>query len=178
MKKCGKCFEIKSLNEFTRDKNRKDGRYPRCKACCREYKVTYDVSHKEEKGEWTVNYRLANKKETKARESATRFRNRKQRAKYNSTWRKDNPGKVNAYAAKRRAADLLATPKWLIKEQYRQIEAIYIEAARLTKETGIPHEVDHIVPIQGENVSGLHVPWNLQILTEKENRSKGNKINL
>ncbi len=83
---------------------------------------------------------------------------------------------MNARCMKRYAAKIQATPKWLTKAHFKEMEWFYIEAARLTKETGIKHEVDHIVPLQGENVRGLHVPWNLQILTKSENIIKGNKL--
>lgn len=66
-----------------------------------------------------------------------------------------------------------ATPSWANKEA---IEKIYIEARMLSLSTGIKHEVDHIVPIKGEQVSGLHVEYNLQILTKKENRDKWNYL--
>ena len=68
-------------------------------------------------------------------------------------------------------------PKWLTKEHKKQIKAIYAERDRLTTETGVPHDVDHIIPIQGETVSGLHVPWNLQPITSKENGEKKNSWN-
>lgn len=69
----------------------------------------------------------------------------------------------------RREAMQCATPAWASK---KAIRAIYAEAKRLTRETGIPHEVDHIVPIQGSKVCGLHVEHNLQILTKVENVQK------
>lgn len=56
------------------------------------------------------------------------------------------------------------------------VASIYAEAKRKTHETGIPHEVDHIVPILGKFVSGLHVSWNLQVITAAENRAKGNRL--
>lgn len=89
---------------------------------------------------------------------------------------KNNRAKLNAKEAKRRFAKQQATPIWLNAEQLKAIESIYIEATELSwlSEGGL--EVDHIIPLKGENVSGLHVPWNLQILPAFLNRSKGNRI--
>lgn len=66
-----------------------------------------------------------------------------------------------------------ATPNWANKSA---IEEMYVRARELTISTGTKHEVDHIVPIKGDNVSGLHVEYNLQILTKKENRDKWNYL--
>jgi 5-methylcytosine-specific restriction endonuclease McrA len=98
------------------------------------------------------------------------------RKRINRTWRVKNPGKSNAITAKRTASKLGATPAWLVAEDYERIAALYTEAARLTRETGVVHHVDHVIPLQGKRVSGLHVPWNLQILTAVENMKKGNKL--
>jgi 5-methylcytosine-specific restriction endonuclease McrA len=75
-------------------------------------------------------------------------------------------------AARRLAKKKKATPSWLTREQLDQIRAVYSEAVRLTKETGIPHEVDHIVPLSGKTVSGLHVPWNLRAIPAVENNRR------
>lgn len=74
----------------------------------------------------------------------------------------------------RQAMKLLRTPSWLTKEERKQIADVYREARRLTKETGVKHVVDHIIPLRGKTVSGLHCLANLQILTEVENREKWN----
>lgn len=89
---------------------------------------------------------------------------------------KANAGAHAAMSAKRRAVKLNATPPWLTKEQLLEIKLLYLFVAERRKTTGLDLEVDHIVPLQGENVCGLHVPWNLQVLTASENASKGNRF--
>ena len=76
----------------------------------------------------------------------------------------------------RRATKLKATPIWLTTEQKNQINNIYKNCLNITKQTGIKHNVDHIIPLKGKKVCGLHVPWNLQILTATENNSKNNRL--
>jgi len=71
--------------------------------------------------------------------------------------------------AKRRAVKLSATPRWLTVEQKRAIKDIYLNCPK-------GFEVDHIFPLRGKTVCGLHVPENLQYLKREENRSKGNRI--
>lgn len=78
-----------------------------------------------------------------------------------------------AAAMARRACLLNATPPWV---DPRALLAIYEERARIERETGIPHHVDHIVPLQGEGVCGLHVPWNLRVIPARENLRKGNRL--
>lgn len=90
-------------------------------------------------------------------------------------WQKRNRHIVTATGAKYRATRLKATSSWLTSEDKAAIESFYAEAARLTIMTGVKFEVDHIIPLQGKNVCGLHVPSNLAILAKYENTAKGNK---
>jgi hypothetical protein len=91
-------------------------------------------------------------------------------------YRQENAGLLNYHTAKRHAQKLQATPPWLTDEQKAQIKAVYVECRRLQEETGVAHNVDHIHPLQGATVCGLHVPWNLQILTEADNCAKHNNL--
>ena len=90
------------------------------------------------------------------------------------TWAAENRHVIYALNAKRRAAEIQATPPWA--DRYaEEFKAIYAESIRLSKETGIKHHVDHYYPLRGKNSCGLHVPWNLQVIPAKENLSKRNR---
>jgi len=90
-------------------------------------------------------------------------------------WSK-NPARRRAKKAKYRAAYINRTPKWLTNIDKWMIEEAYELAILRTKLTGFEWEVDHIIPLRGKTVSGLHVPANLQVIPKLENAKKGNKF--
>jgi len=105
-------------------------------------------------------------------------------------WAKANPNKVktsgkafrsrnpDAYyqaVVRRRMLKAQRTPFWITEEDHEVMRGVYKECRAISQSTGVPHQVDHIVPLRGELVSGLHVPGNLKIITAKENRSKSNR---
>ena len=83
---------------------------------------------------------------------------------------------INAAVARRKAARLQRTPKWLTPFDMLKIQCIYSIAAMLTRRNGEPWHVDHVIPLQGKNVSGLHVPSNLRVMRGEENVRKHNKF--
>ena len=85
------------------------------------------------------------------------------------------PARLKAIKIKYEAKLERATPCWLTEDDWAAMNAIYQKARELTRATGVKHQVDHVVPLNGKNISGLHVPTNLQILTQTENVSKSNK---
>ena len=138
----------------------------------REYSRKWYEENKEKKREYSA------KNKEKIRETTRKWnaKNKERMREAQRQWSKANPSKINEYSANRRATRLNATPAWLTDKQQAEMAAIYKEAMAMEKQTGILHHVDHIVPLKGKNVSGLHVPWNLQILTATENMSKGNRL--
>lgn len=88
-------------------------------------------------------------------------------------WRRARPGSRAAEVAARRARKKNATPAWA---DTQRIKEVYKRAKRIGKCLGIRVQIDHIVPLQSDFVCGLHVPWNLQILTAELNVKKSNKV--
>lgn len=163
MKKCTKCGETKLTSEFHRDKTHKDGFRSACKICVMSYMGLYYVSNKETLIKKVNNWVAANR--DRHNEKCKR-------------WVKRNSGKVNARTARRYASKTQATPKWVSEnpDMLWLISEVYDLARLRTEKTGNKWEVDHIVPLRGSNVCGLHTPFNLQVVLQSENRKKSNRL--
>jgi len=93
------------------------------------------------------------------------------RSGYCRTWRAKNPGRVRAAAMERHATKLRATPPWA---DHQKIAEMYKRATEQQEKYDAPVHVDHIVPLRGEKVCGLHVHYNLQLMFAGDNVRKKN----
>ena len=143
----------------------------------RRYKLNKDWRNENPEAFRAAQIRWESKNLDKLKIIHNRFRinNPKAQAIASAKYSKAHPDKCVYNVVKRKAAKLKRTPAWLTAADYDRIAAMYTEAARLTRETGVVHHVDHYVPLQGKAVSGLHVPDNLQVITASENLKKHSK---
>jgi hypothetical protein len=95
---------------------------------------------------------------------------------YRKTWKESNALQVLADNKVRRRKHRQATPPWLTRKQKTQIRHLYQIAITMTQTTGEPYVVDHIYPLRSDTVCGLHVPWNLRVITQAENLQKSNTL--
>ena len=95
---------------------------------------------------------------------------------YKQEYKTRNPDLYKELVSLRRRRFRQATPKWLTTEQKLEIRLQYRLAIELSRTTKQRYAVDHIIPIQGEEVCGLHVPWNLRVITQEENLKNSNKL--
>ena len=133
----------------------------------REYNKS-DAGQKAKKGYYERN------KETVIARAFSRPSEEKSAAK--QRYKAANPDLYKELVSLRRRRFRDATPKWLSAEQTMEIRLKYRLAIELSRATGVRHAVDHEVPLQGEDVCGLHVPWNLRVITQDENLKKSNKL--
>lgn len=129
----------------------------------------YQEANPEKHGARQKAYVAAHPEKVAETEKAYRAANPEKVAATHKRWRAENPVLCTAMRAKRRAAKLQATPAWAEPELIKQV---YAEAAY----RGM--HVDHIVPLQGKTVCGLHVHYNMQLLTRSQNSAKGNRLQL
>jgi len=155
-----------------------------CVECSREQTRKYRAADPEKRA---ANYRKSNAKVAAQRKNdpvkhaakitadrAYRAANPEKVAEMKRAWAAKNPGATSAAAKLRKWAQKQRTPKWLTKDDLWLIREAYALASLRTKMLGIQYEVDHCVPLQGETVSGLHVPNNLQVIPRVLNRAKWN----
>lgn len=151
MKSCTKCKIIKDESCFYPRKDVKSGLTSYCKECETKRSAKYSLTKK-----------------------AWAEKNREKNLKSMSDWRKNNKAKTASYTRQRYALKNKAMPKWADKEKIQQ----YYDFAAFMKwiTLGIEYHVDHIVPLKGKNVCGLHTHNNLQILRADLNRIKHNSF--
>jgi hypothetical protein len=194
-KRCYRCKIEKSLIEFYRDRSKKDGFEARCKKCSSQQTKLFAYKNPNYWREWQkrnkekikeINRKSYRKRQAKCRAISLAYyyansnkilETRKQqrlenpekfRKKYKQ-WAQANPKQVLENSTFRKLAQIQRTPSWLTLAQRRQIQHFY-------KTCPAGFHVDHIVPLRGKVVSGLHVPWNLQCLPAALNQRKGNRI--
>ena len=98
------------------------------------------------------------------------------KAQYKRDWKERNTVWTRADTKTRRRKHREATPPWLTRKQKSEIRQLYQIAITMTQTTGEQYVVDHIVPLRSHDVCGLHVPWNLRVITQEENLKKSNKL--
>lgn len=144
----------------------------------KEYQKQYRIKNRDRLIAYKKAWVLENAEKVKI-DAKNRYQEKKEEIKkYVAGYKKLNPAKANANKAKRKAAKKLRTPAWLTEIDYERIQNQYKLASILTKLHKEPWHIDHIIPLQGKLVSGLHVPSNLQVLRGSENCSKQNQYDI
>lgn len=186
MKVCKACGEGKPFTEFHK---KLDGHQPKCKMCVKADSKAYHEKNKDRNNARCRKYQKDNserlraygknryqkdKEGIKAYQVRYRQENKDAIRDYWRDYRKDNRHKRNTWESKRRAMKLNAAIP-LSPAYDAEIEGLY-EFAQIFSTGLTKFHVDHVVPLQGESVCGLHVPWNMQTISAEENLRKGNKF--
>lgn len=173
---CRTCQKDLPVDAFRSDRIGPKTKRDRCRACNSKASHQWNLDHPARVKEIFIN--RAPKAYAKRAEWGRN--NREYLANRHLEWRNSNRAAITASSTLKLVDnyDRLALrgtrlPPWA---NIDAIRAIYKEAKRQTKETGIPHQVDHIIPLRGRNVCGLHVESNLQIITKNENLKKKNSF--
>ena len=203
VKICTLCKIKKPFDSFSKASREKDGLQHRCKACNKAVSAAYRLMNPEKESLRHAKYHAENKEAINKRVSQWQKENRdrcraksrrfyhanreKERArmakwtaknpdwnrKNTKKWREKNAIYYAQYDRLNKARRLKALAIWA---DFKKIEKIYLECQRISKKTGVPHHVDHIIPLVSKFVCGLHCEDNLQILSQDENLSKGNRF--
>jgi hypothetical protein len=180
LKTCNRCKQDKDANLFYANKRMKDGLNTFCIDCHkadnleRKAKSRQDPLFKDGERAYRKRYRDQNQEFCNELTRQWRAKNAEHLSNYGRAYRQENKALTNHLCQRRKIALLNRTPKWLTDDDLWFIEQAYELAASRSKLTGVKWHVDHILPLRGKTVSGLHTPSNLRVITQKENQRKSN----
>lgn len=165
MKTCNRCLKTKTLQEFSKALSCKDGFRNYCKECQSAKKKEWYEQNKEHVLAKTAVWHENNPE--KVREAKQKWANshKQYASEYKKQYVKEHKNLINAHTSARRKRVQQRTPAW---SNRKDLVAFYLNCPP-------GYHVDHIIPLNGKNVSGLHVLNNLQYLPAVENLQKGNK---
>lgn len=150
-----------------------------CVICSSEIAMKWAKENPDRTKEIVTGWNRKNKEKESARAREWRKNNPDTYKRMVAKWRKNNSLKYKAYMAmtanNRRTSKIQRTPTWLTEDDMFLISEAYELAALRTQMFGFSWHVDHIIPLRGKTVSGLHVPWNLQVIPGAENMRKSNR---
>lgn len=187
--RCCACSQVKAFSDFNRWVKGPHGRSKVCRVCDNERSRLRRISKPEEtkagkrqaylkrREHYDAKNRqyVADNPASRRKTVAEYYVNHKEKVTCaNLKWTSQNPDRVRAISRKRQTVKAKASPRWLTKDQWAEIDFFYTHAVDCERVSGEKYDVDHIVPLQGRLVCGLHVPWNLQILPRDLNRRKHN----
>ncbi len=175
MKHCSSCKQTLDYSLFGKNTRSKDGYAFYCVACKAISNAKHRLKHKDTIAQKKQDEYFKNQEENKAKRVADYLNNKEAYKARAKAWKQNNKARHNALCMMRHTKKLHATPTWLTKEDIDKIGCFYSVAQMLSKHGNEPYEVDHIIPLQGKDVCGLHVPWNLQVITQEQNCRKRNK---
>lgn len=201
-KQCTKCLCVKAISEFSRQKLGKFGVTSKCRPCVNKMNSDWQKANREKASAKVRNWRAKNAESV--RENGRQYyyatkdariasvikwqkRNPESKAFANAKYRSNNPEALRAWRKKNRQPLLdhakereslkrSATPKWLTDSERFCMKEIYRMSIRVSRCTGIKHHVDHIHPLKSKSVCGLHVPWNLRVISARLNLKKGTSL--
>lgn len=169
MKNCSSCREQKPFSHYSKRNASPDGLCAACKTCVNTRRKLYSSDKEYNKRRY-----WADPKASFERKEAWYKANPEKKKVHRKQYREANLEAVRLAESTKYIGRKTRVPKWLSQSQKQEIANVYSLRREVELLTGEQYHVDHIVPLQGKNVCGLHVPWNLQILPSDINLSKHN----
>lgn len=207
VKQCSGCKGTYAVSLYTKNKSTKDGLSVYCTPCGRSKNRASAKKHVAKRNTQQQVWRKGNPDKAKQHQARYRDKNQEQiratdrawldanpdrrmqvcatyrlnnvdkEREYRKAYHANNPGLRRARLAQYRSALVRATPMWFCENDKKLFKQFCEKAELLRRDAGEVWHVDHVIPLQGKSVCGLHISGNWQLLPARENLSKGNKFN-